>query len=71
MTAPSPSIVPELKPEDAIRVVRFGDLSLMNGEWPIVDHVKDWQSDRWPMPKFVRRDPLAKRAWLGSMTSAM
>ena len=58
--------VPVLLPEHALKVVKFGDLSLMSGTWPIVGHLKNWNRDDWPMPKFVRRDPLAKHARLVS-----
>jgi Immunity protein 26 len=63
-SVPSPGELPELRPRDAIKVVRFGDLSLTNGEWPIISHLRDWDKERWPMPRFVREDPLLKRAWL-------
>jgi len=55
-----------LTPSRAIKILRFGDLALMEGNWPVVSHLKDWQSEEWPMPKFVREDPFTKRAWLVS-----
>jgi hypothetical protein len=55
------SVVPaDLDPENAILRVRFGDLGLLNGEWPIVGQVQKWNRAQWPMPDFVRRDPLGK-----------
>jgi hypothetical protein len=57
----APSAVPaDLDPANAILRVRFGDLGLINGEWPIVGHVPKWNRTQWPMPDFVRRDPLGK-----------
>jgi hypothetical protein len=63
---PTPSDLPILLPENALKVVKFGDLSLMTGEWPVVGHLQNWDQEDWPMPKFIRRDPLAKRARLVS-----
>lgn len=63
-SVPKPSDLPVLVPQKAIKVVRFGDLSLMTGEWPVVAHQQNWDRDDWPMPKFIRRDPLRERARL-------
>jgi hypothetical protein len=52
-----------LHPADSLLKVRFGDLGLINGEWPVVGKVEDWDRGDWPMPEFVRRDPLSGRAW--------
>ncbi|MGH8189839.1 MAG: Imm26 family immunity protein, partial [Rhodanobacteraceae bacterium] len=48
----------DLDPSGAILRIRFGDLGLINGEWPICGQVPNWNRDDWPMPDFVRRDPL-------------
>jgi len=40
-----------------------GDLSLLDKTWPIVGQLPFWRREEWPMPPFVRRDELAKRAW--------
>jgi hypothetical protein len=55
-----------LQPQNAFKIARFGALSLRDGSWPIVGSVPDWDRQNWPMPKFVRRNPLIKRAWLVS-----
>jgi hypothetical protein len=65
-SVPKPSDLPVLLPENAIKVAKFGDLSLMTGEWPVLGHLENWDRDDWPMPKFIRRDPLGKRARLVS-----
>jgi hypothetical protein len=41
-------------------VLRFGDLGLFKGLWPVVDQLPDWNPDEWPMSDAVRRDPLGK-----------
>ncbi|MCC6677040.1 MAG: immunity 26/phosphotriesterase HocA family protein [Phycisphaerales bacterium] len=55
--------VERLNPNDAIQVVRVGDLSLIRGEWPIIGKTALWQRSDWPMPSFVRRDDLSRKAW--------
>jgi hypothetical protein len=57
-------IVTDLLPREAILRVRFGDLRLINGEWPIVGTVPNWDRSQWSMPDFVRRDPYREKAWL-------
>lgn len=52
----------EPRPTDALLYLRFGDLGLIKGEWPIVGKVEHWNRFDWPMPEFVR-DPLSGRAW--------
>lgn len=51
----------DLNPANAILRTRFGDLGLINGEWRIHGKVPDWNRSEWPIPNFVRRDPLGKR----------
>jgi Immunity protein 26 len=53
----------DMLPENAILSGIFGDLGLMNGEWQVIGSLLDWQREEWPMPDFVRRDPIGKRAW--------
>ena len=55
--------VERLTPSDAIRAIRVGDLGLIRGKWPIIGHAASWTRSDWPMPTFVRRDPLSRRAW--------
>jgi hypothetical protein len=53
-----------LNPTDAVLRIRFGDLGLINGAWPILGNIPNWNRTEWPMPEFVRRDPLSGKAWL-------
>jgi hypothetical protein len=53
-----------LDPANAILRVRFGDLGLLNGEWPVVGKAPNWNRSIWLIPDFVRRDELSKKAWL-------
>jgi hypothetical protein len=45
------------------KTFQFADTGddLMTGEWPVIWHLQNWGRDDWPMPKFIRRDPLGKR----------
>jgi hypothetical protein len=60
---PTMADVAALRPEDAIRRVRTGDMGLMNRRWPIIGHAENWDRRAWPMPQFIRRADLLKRAW--------
>ena len=55
--------VERLTPTEAVKALRVGDLGLMNGEWPIIGRSNNWQRNTWPMPRFIRRDDLSRRAW--------
>lgn len=49
---------PDLKPENAVLCLRFGDLGLLKGLWPVIGTVPNWNPARWPTPDAVRRDLL-------------
>jgi hypothetical protein len=53
-----------LHPDAASKVLRFGDLYLINGRWRVVGRIEEWDRKSWPMPKFVRRDDIMRRALL-------
>ena len=61
--APSMSDVKGLKPETAVRVLRVGDLSLVQGTWPVIGLDPAWRRGEWAVPEFIRRDDLSRRAW--------
>lgn len=48
------------RPSDAIRVMRFGDLGLIKGQWPILGKLEGWHPDHWPIPEFGRREPTGR-----------
>lgn len=50
------------RPNDAVRVLRVGDLGLVNGEWTILGSSPSWDRADRPMPVFVRADPLSGRS---------
>lgn len=63
MASPEELSFENIEPEKAIMTPIFGDLGLLNGEWTVIGTLPDWRRDVWPMPDFVRRDPIGKRAW--------
>jgi hypothetical protein len=62
-TVPALVDIVSLKARDAIKILRVGDLGLINGEWPLIGDSPKWEPREWPTPLFVRRDDLSKRAW--------
>jgi hypothetical protein len=61
---PKPDQIPKLRPQNAIEILIFGDLSLINGEWKIITNIDNFKRDEWPMPKFLRREELTGRSLL-------
>ena len=45
-----------LRADDAIFIGKFGDLGLLNDEWPIVYKPTECERTPWPMPAFGRVD---------------
>jgi hypothetical protein len=60
---PSLSEVAGLDPSAAIKVIRIGDLSLIDGTWPILGRSPQWQRENWPMPMFTRSPPFLNHAY--------
>ena len=60
---PSVDEVKNLRPQDALRVARVGDLSLIDKTWPIIGQVQSWRREEWPMPPFVRYEELTGRSF--------
>jgi hypothetical protein len=56
--------VDDLTPGKEVLKVRFGDLGLIKGKWPIRGSVPNWKRSEWTMPDFVRREPISNRTWL-------
>lgn len=62
-TVPTAAVIEALDPHKALAVLKFGALSLLSGEWPIIGSVTDWKREDWSLPDFVRKDDISKRAW--------
>ena len=52
-----------LQPQDAVKVLRVGDMALASGHWRVLGEAVDWNPALWPMPQFLRRADALKRAW--------
>lgn len=44
------------EPSRAMERLIFGDLSLLNQEWPVIGALPRWDRSNWPMPSFIHRD---------------
>ena len=62
-TVPAADDLNNLRPQNALRVARVGDLSLTDKTWPIIGQLQSWKREEWAMPPFVRRDDIAQKAW--------
>lgn len=51
------------RPTEALGVLRVGDLGLINGEWQVLGSSSSWRRSDWPIPNFLRADPLSGHAW--------
>jgi hypothetical protein len=60
---PPLSEIQGFRPEDALRVLRVGDLGLLEGSWPVLGRDPNWRRDEWKVPRFLRQSPLSRRAW--------
>jgi hypothetical protein len=66
--APTAAELAVLKPQGATLVVRFGDLHPMSDKWPILSRIGSWDRPDWPMPEFVRIEPISGRVFLVSFS---
>jgi hypothetical protein len=55
--------VRELRPADAVLVRRLGHLGIMQGRWPLLGRVDDWDRREWPTPVFIRYEELTGRSF--------
>lgn len=53
----------QLGPDDAVRVLRVGDMALVSGHWRVLGQAANFDPAQWPMPQFLRRADALKRAW--------
>jgi hypothetical protein len=62
-SVPSVSEVQHLLPDESILRIKFGDLGLMNGEWPTIGHLAGFKRNVWQMPPLIRVDDTSNNAW--------
>jgi hypothetical protein len=63
---PNLSQVENLTPEDAIKVIKVGDMGILNGEWKVIGELPNWNRSIWRIPNFVRREEFSGRIWLAT-----
>jgi hypothetical protein len=63
-SVPELAEVANVHASSAIRIVRAGDLHLIEGKWPVIGQLGEFRREDWPFPKFVRTEELARRAWV-------
>lgn len=54
----------ELRPSDAIRVLRVGALGFSKGAWVAIGSDPAWDRQKWPLPKFLRKNRMEGTAWI-------
>jgi hypothetical protein len=59
-----------LRAEDAVKVLRVGDMALVSGHWRVLGEADNFDAAQWPMPQFLRRADALKRAWRVTYSSA-
>jgi hypothetical protein len=60
---PSVEELNTLRPQDAVKVLRCGDMALASGHWRVLGESAAWDPAMWPVPQFLRRADALKRAW--------
>ncbi|NYE59246.1 hypothetical protein FHW58_000398 [Duganella sp. 1224] len=60
---PSVEQLNTLRPQDAVKVLRCGDMALASGHWRVLGEIDVWDPAMWPVPQFLRRADALRRAW--------
>lgn len=61
-TVPTIKKVDGIDPAKAIKIYIVIDVNLINNKWPIIGKFTDWDRTKFPMPYFVRKDPILEKA---------
>ncbi|MCW5958625.1 MAG: immunity 26/phosphotriesterase HocA family protein [Pyrinomonadaceae bacterium] len=61
LSIPDLSRMQDYSPRDAIRILKIGDLGLINGEWEIIGELPDWNREIWKTPVFGRQEEFTNR----------
>jgi hypothetical protein len=54
---PTSDVACQLNPTEPVLIRLVGALGLLNGEWPIIGSIDNWESEKWPLPKFLHENP--------------
>ena len=52
-----------LQSGDAVLIRKFGHLGIVQGKWPLLGRVDDWDRRDWPTPVFIRYEELTGRSF--------
>jgi hypothetical protein len=65
LSAPSLARAERLRAPDAVFIAIASDLGVREGSWLRLGRLPGWESarDDWPMPVFVRQDPILKNGY--------
>jgi hypothetical protein len=58
--------IEHLEPSEAFKVIRVSELGLVDGRWPIIGDSSRWERERWPIPAFIRREPMIRASLRGA-----
>lgn len=53
-----------LRSTDAIERLIFGELDLLNHEWPVLGALPDWNRAKWPLPGFAYKDVISGQPYI-------
>lgn len=53
-----------LRAVDAIDRLIFGDLDLLNQNWPVLGALPDWDRGKWPLPGFAHKDVISGQPYI-------
>lgn len=54
----------DLRASSAVKVLRAGDLHLLDGRWKVLGESSDFRREEWPFPRFVRNEEIGRRSWV-------
>lgn len=55
-TLPVKDDIDGLTAHDAVAIYKFGNMGLVEENWPIIDNTDDWHREEWPLPSFGHID---------------
>lgn len=64
LNSPGEGTTRGLDPHQAVALGQFGDLHLINNEWPQLGKIENWSANEWPMPPLIRVDEFDWKATL-------
>jgi hypothetical protein len=64
-----PTSIPDhLDPSKAVASCQFGDLGLINGEWPVLGTLPNWTKGKWAVRRYHHYDDTDDEWWIRDYT---